>query len=403
MYEAGDATAFSELEALASKNTDDPEIQVELGTAYKAVGGYKQAEKKYLETCSLYSLDSKKSKEGYIKCKNLLALNYLAEGNYEKSISILIEDFNKTQFKEHQDEISKNIANICHKNNDFDKFILFAEIHLDINPKDTDLRFKIAYEYDKKECNALSLLHYQRLLILTNGATALNNLGVSYWKLDMEGKSFESMRKAANAKSTLAMANIADKYVSIGAIEDAKKEINDAHKLAADKIEISSNIGQSIQLIDKKIEKENKLEKEVLENAESERRFRVENALNSMREIAPISFAGQWKTVWGNVAIESSLDKIAIDGFPKVLDYELRGKIQDNVFMKIKGEGTILGATAKLKIIVKEVFKYESDIPNSEYEEFEGEILLTLIDETNIKILRKEGGNTITEIWQKNV
>ena len=62
---------------------------------------------------------------------------------------------------------------------------------------------------------------------------ALNNLGVQYETLKMPGKCVESYYKSADHKETLAMANLAQKYLDQGFVNNAKELIDKANERAA--------------------------------------------------------------------------------------------------------------------------------------------------------------------------
>ena len=89
-------------------------------------------------------------------------------------------------------------------------------------PGDRDKLFSAAYLQSESKLELLSIANYRTLLALdTNHATALNNLGVIARDLNLDGKKVELYKRAIDAGSTLAMANLASAQLNAGLWDDA--------------------------------------------------------------------------------------------------------------------------------------------------------------------------------------
>lgn len=105
------------------------------------------------------------------------------------------------------------------KNDDILNGIL--ERLLEISPDNIYQRFDLAYRYTNQGKYSIAAFHYERIPENERQAWAWNNLGVSLQRLDLHGKSVESFRAAERNKYTLAMSNLAEKFISAGFFDEA--------------------------------------------------------------------------------------------------------------------------------------------------------------------------------------
>ena len=89
---------------------------------------------------------------------------------------------------------------------------------------------------------------------------AWNNLGVAFDEFAMRSKSVSAYRKAEEAGETLAMSNLARKFISAGFVEEAEAECNKALKLQ----DYHKNIGHTLAKLKDLPDEEDKKEEEVL-------------------------------------------------------------------------------------------------------------------------------------------
>jgi len=134
---------------------------------------------------------------------------------------------------------------------------------LDYEPNKNYLRFQTAYRYSEMGKEENALYHYKILCRLDpDDGMAWNNLGVAYDKLEMRTKAIECYKKAAKLNNSLAMANVANRLITEGLIEEAREWIDKGLKCK----EVHGNVGRALSSIDEKVKQEKEKEKEILES-----------------------------------------------------------------------------------------------------------------------------------------
>jgi tetratricopeptide (TPR) repeat protein len=98
-----------------------------------------------------------------------------------------------------------------------------AEAGVSFAPEDHAARFELARRYSENDQNELSMLHYEAIPWSERGGMAWNNLGVSYARLQMSGMAITAYEKAAEMEETIAQGNLAQKLLSAGFFDDARK------------------------------------------------------------------------------------------------------------------------------------------------------------------------------------
>ncbi len=182
-------------------------------------------------------------------------------------------------------------------------FVVFAEKALALNPSNDSLRFDLAYKYDDKlEKNEFALYHY-KILVNSNPTSAnLNNIGVSYSKLEMMGQAVNFYKKASKKDSSISMANLAQKLLDQGFIEEANDQLQAAMKIENYEKEY---VGRALTRIDSIIKKEQEKETKALESIEAEKQFKLEYAdAFTTPFIMTEAIKGKWTTAHGELDLE---------------------------------------------------------------------------------------------------
>ena len=198
------------------------------------------------------------------------------------------------------------IAEIYHRDGDFERFMIYAEGSLKENPNNSGLRFKLAFKYSEFGHNRIGILHYKVIAETQKESFALNNCAIDYAELGLKGKSVESLIQSADLNNTLAMANLADRYLIEGFITDAEREIERANQLVQKGVQIHGNVGLARNKLNEIIAYENKKERTILIDAEKERQFRVKyaEAYYADIHIGADNIVGDWNTKWGKIKIQ---------------------------------------------------------------------------------------------------
>jgi len=368
----GDPDAFKKLKLLSDKNKNNFRIVEQLGLAYEQIDEYQKAINKFSEARNLLDINKKEDIERIIELYEQESVCLASDGKYEEAIKLLSNLLYKDCFKEYKAKILSGLASLAKIKEDMEKFFIYAEGSLNIDPTNTDLRFDLAYRYSKKGDNEISLLHYKKLINATKSPGGLNNLGVQYNILKLSAKSINSFFKSAENKETLAMANIAGRYLNEGFIEDAKREIKKAHELYGEGIEVHGNIGIAQNRIEEILEKEKKKEKEILAKAEKERKFRVKysEAFYCEDDADKQRIDDTWSTSWGDIKIifdkkknsftGSGKKKIPPDKFLLTLIKNQTGSNIDFYTKRlINIQGNITKLSGKYEITIEEKDEYE--------------------------------------------
>ncbi len=143
-----------------------------------------------------------------------------------------------------------------------EEFCSLTEKLLDLRPDDTDLRFELAYKYSDKGIADLSLYHYLKIPYLERTPITWNNLGVQFEHFQLTSKSVEAYRESERHEETLAMSNLAYKFINAGFLKEAEDicmramEIKDCHKNVASAIsrirDLPEEEGKELEEIQKK-------------------------------------------------------------------------------------------------------------------------------------------------------
>ena len=365
-HSSGDVKAFDRLLELSDEHKDNPLVQSQVALRFKEMREYRNAYNAFIKIIDLYDKNKTNNMNEilnfYLNASECLEM----EGNYSEVYNLLYELLNDEYFKDNLAIILKKLAYNLKKNNDLEKYFIFAELALENDISDTDFRFDLAYEYGKMNINKLCILHYKKLTESIDSPISLNNLGVALSELKLKAKSIDAYRESSDKNITLASANIADRYIDQGFLDEATQVINKANELSTKGISVHGNIGIAKNKLESIIEDENSKEASFLIDAEKQRKFRV-NFAQSYYVISIIDqkmLEGVWKTNWGELHLTlcTQDNKIKLKGEKKVKDSEAemahalnRNKYKE--FYKIETtmiEGSITNLSGSIQIKIEE-------------------------------------------------
>lgn len=301
-HSLGDQSAFKKLQKIARENADNPRVIKNLAHRYKDMKEFNKAKEQFLLAAEKYAVSDTDKKSGLVDAYVQAAWCLADDDDLNSALAMLRKLLFDPNFQDSKANIFKAMSEISRDKNNTERFHVYAEAALDIEPCDTDLRFMLAYSYSQNKDAKLSLLHYKKLTDTTVNSMAFNNLGVQYDELKLKVKCTESYYKATGYNETLAMANLARKYLNEGFTKDAQELVDRANKLSNEGIKVDYRVGDAQKRIKDLTEEENKKEKEILLESEKERKFRVcyAKAFCSEETIAKAEIEGTWETPWGN-------------------------------------------------------------------------------------------------------
>lgn len=264
----GSGSSLESLKQLFETNPENMKAGLFLGLAYEAFGSFDIAGDHFLKLANMTDVISDKVDN---LCHSVLQFSNAK--NTEQVTRVLkelkglstINDKNKIKILKVLIEIYKN-----HGNDEF--YLATLERYLDLNPDDIDKRFSIAHKYSELLKHNLSLYHYKKIPYRTRNSGVWNNIGVAYANLKLSAKSIESYRSAEKLSNTLAMSNIAHKYIESGFLAEAEEICASAVKVK----DYDRQIGTAIAKIKEVKESEESKEKTSLCEAEPISKFFTE-------------------------------------------------------------------------------------------------------------------------------
>lgn len=383
-HSMGDPNAFNELVELAETNKDKPDVVRQLALKLEHMGEYEKAKDKYLEIKEMYDVQNEGDKANIVDCYIEANKCIASQGKYDKAISSLSKLLLEDDFKGQKAQLLKGLAEISKDNKDMEKFFIYAEGCLDIDPTYTTLRFGLAYNYEQKGQHRLSFLHYHKLTDTVEQPMVFNNLGVQYQQLDIHGKSIQSFNQAADLNVTLAMANLARRYLEQGFIEDARKMIKRANDLSKDGIEVHGNVGYAKNQLDEKVNEENEKERKMIIEAEKEREFRVKytEAFLCDKTIQLEQLTGIWETPRGDIEIFFNQDE-------NTFRAEKQTKVSAIKKRAVSIDGTIKNLSVVYAIKVVDTTEWSSGPTKDTVYAATGYMLMNTDNNTQIEIMEK--------------
>lgn len=170
-------------------------------------------------------------------------------------------------------------------------------------PRNTTARFNAAYAADEAHLLHLACADYSTLVRFNPEMQgALNNQGVSFGKLELTIHSIAAFQAAADKGETLAMANLAYKYIAAGFAKEAEEQVNSALKQANP----HENVGSALAHIaaTKKAE-EQELQKVLVLGGQHQRFFQLFYPLYLTSQSVESLPSGKW--VHGQTAVNVSI------------------------------------------------------------------------------------------------
>ncbi|MDP1677844.1 MAG: hypothetical protein Q8L88_13385 [Bacteroidota bacterium] len=360
-------TGLADLRDLAERNPTNYNANHFLSLAYEHLEEYKLANKFLFKSIDLVS-DKEEKLSLNIKSASLLVKDGDFNGARNAVKKILntlpsdIKQSNELLILNTLIEIEKSAKNIV-------DFLAYGESVLKINPEEDALRFSMAYQYAEQKNHGLAIYHYKFLTQRRNSDGDWNNLGVSYSNLNLNGKAVNAYQESEKLNGTLAMSNIAYKYLHAGFF----KEADSLCKKAITVKDYNQNINNCLVKLNESSEDEEKRETELLQKLNTLRDNLSEYSKSCITKGSIIP-NGKWKSEKCTIIVTANNstfkgvgsyfeEKKGVGFALKKLSQSLSGEPQvDNITLYF--EGSVLGNGIKYKLITK-----DSDDPSRNKEE----------------------------------
>jgi Flp pilus assembly protein TadD len=182
----------------------------------------------YIESAQKYEIAGEKAEDPRDKLYLMgkAAVQYVRAGERESDTGRLLESIKsigteKPIFEKETISVLREIFNEL----DEDGYMSIATMQrlVELDPSDANVRFALAHAHADRGNKELALYHYTLISIGDRGSGVWNNLGVVYDSLELKSHSVDAYRRAEELGETLAMSNLALKFIAEGFIGEAKK------------------------------------------------------------------------------------------------------------------------------------------------------------------------------------
>jgi tetratricopeptide (TPR) repeat protein len=356
-YICGDTSALGELHNLAEQS-EVSNAHFWIAACYEYSDDFEKAAEEYE-----MSLQGTKTEEERASVIVSIAECLFKAGKQQEAYATVMQEIGEVTGPEAVYTLYKGLASLYRLAEEPELRALALEKALEIRPNDTSLLFDVAYAYGQEKLRPLEILHYNTLLQFEPDQTAaLNNIGVCYERLQMPVHSVKFYRKAADLDHTLAVANLAYRFMNAGFTEEASQILDKAKQQP----KLHPNVGRAIAAISEREEAESKIEEHLLNAAREQQRFlrSFAEAYFTERSNCRSFFGGAWRFPDG--------DEVTI------IQTETDIKAEwDNDDGKYRLEGHVSNQAARITIYKKNILlpRYDEDSRGYAYLSPDGEQL----------------------------
>lgn len=174
------------------------------------------------------------------------SIAYAMSGNKGKAVSLLNECIAIAREEENLSiTLLEMLSDLSGELNNLDEYIIFTEALLERAPEDHARRYSLAYKYGEDNQDGGAIFHYKMLSTRNPSGAVWNNLGVAFSSQKLSGLAISAYREAEKINETLAMSNIAHKYIDAGFLDEATEITNRAISIE----NYDQNVGTAIASI----------------------------------------------------------------------------------------------------------------------------------------------------------
>lgn len=218
----GEGGSLRKLQRLAEENPDDSQILQYLAEGFEHY-------KDYARAAVTFEAAAEKAEE---TAQAMSLQGYAAEAharNNAPEVALAIITRMKTGVEEDGDrdgelQLLRTLRRISELAKEDVVNLATMERIIELDPGDTDTRFSVAYKYSMRGDYDAALFHYLNIPSQERTAMAWNNLGVAFDHFDLKSKSVDAYRTSKAMGETLAMSNLAWKFMQEGFLAEAQKE-----------------------------------------------------------------------------------------------------------------------------------------------------------------------------------
>ena len=304
MYKNGrDTNAIQKLEDLAKQEEGGAHALFWVAICHEHSRSYAKAIDAYSRalTGDISTADRLQYTAGLAKC-------HVAMGNTEKGLQVLTTTLTQVTGPEESAKLYRTIADIYEKTGNSTLRAIALQKILESVPEDTAALFSASYAQSQAKLSCLCVVNYSTLLGFNPAHdSGLNNLGVECGALDLPIKSTSYYKRASECGNTLAMSNLADRYMYQGFELEAQELLDKARK--EDKPH--RNVGRAMSaLADKKVEENQAWDNIITEGMKQKEFFWAYADAYFLPSDQEQPFVGQWASPTGKVFVISQENDI---------------------------------------------------------------------------------------------
>jgi Tfp pilus assembly protein PilF len=278
--------SLAKLKELAEANPENIQTLQYMARGYEKYQDHTKAANTY-ETAARKAVDTKE----FLRLMGRAAVGYVRAELRENSSAIIRQMKARVESDGNGElEILRALRGLSKLEKEDNENLAIMERIVEVDPSDVDTRFSLAYKHSECGNNDLALYHYLKIPTLDRSSTTWNNLGVTFDQFSLPAKSVESYRRAEKLDGTLAMSNLAQKFISEGFLPEAKKQCDDALMIEDYHKNIESTLARLKELPDK----ENEKEAELLEKAKPKSDFYKQFG-RAVSRADPNELTGRWE------------------------------------------------------------------------------------------------------------
>lgn len=198
----------------------------------------------------------------------LAARRWRRAGRQQESAAALYE-MKALAADEQREDVLQTLADLAEIADDQELHVEALEGLSECGPDDQSRRFSVAYKHSELGNDDLSLNHYLKVPPQDRTATHWNNLAVALQTFGMPGKAVSAYRTSAEMGGTLAMSNLAYKFMNAGFFAEAQVEFDRALKIE----NFHKNVGEGVAALRGAPEAETKTQAEIIADVRDKAAF----------------------------------------------------------------------------------------------------------------------------------
>lgn len=363
----GLAEGLDDLRTLQEEHPESREVANILGHCLNKLGEFESAADMF-EKAADKTTDQRRAHD-LISAANC----WDAAKQHSKAEVLFMSALSLANPKDRLEVLSKIYDHLKNTDSEYESFAV-GEYSLRGNGAQSDLRFKMAYDYAESDLKNLAVEHYTTLLDQRTDNAATNNLALLLGPLGLPRRAVELFKEAVQQGNALAAGNLAFRYLNAGLSEEAKSIVDRALQSKTDEPMVTD----ALAAIGRQKEEEAEKYKEICQGATKQRAFLAAMG-EALLKRETVAISGVWMfpeasirlTTEGNQLKGSGEEPIYPDGLAALfLDPIDRGKPWKRRICLL--EGKLTGRVAKFTMTIETKFAAGEGLTGDPHERREG-------------------------------